>query len=140
MAASAPRPAPESRGQKRQLELLNEDAKKLCATDIRTPFRSLQDAVDRLLPFHVSAAQQAAQAHAHLCCPACTHKCEHCRPDSHLPLRRRVCPQLLGGLESDAADLEELQEQPHPELIATRNQLAAQQVRTPCGFADDQLV
>jgi hypothetical protein len=44
----------EARAHKRQLELLNEDAKRLCTVDIHTPFRSLQDALDRLLPFHVS--------------------------------------------------------------------------------------
>jgi hypothetical protein len=33
--------------------LSTQDAKRLCTVDITTPFRNLQDAVERLLPFHV---------------------------------------------------------------------------------------
>jgi hypothetical protein len=55
----------ESRAHKRQLELLNEDAKRLCATDIVNPFRHLQDAVDRLLPFHVSGVGSAGPRWLH---------------------------------------------------------------------------
>ena len=29
------------------------DAKGLCSVDVTTPFRNMQDALDRLLPFHV---------------------------------------------------------------------------------------
>lgn len=43
----------EARAQKRQLELLSEDCKRACTTDLNRPFTTLQDAVDRLLPFHV---------------------------------------------------------------------------------------
>eukprot|EP00798_Chlamydomonas_sp_ICE-L_P026072 gene26072-11775_t len=54
--ASAPRPTEaEGRASKRQLEALARDAKKVCATDLSMPFSSLQDALDRLIPFHVFA-------------------------------------------------------------------------------------
>ncbi len=38
--------------QKRQLSLLTSDCKRVCSMDT-SPFANLQDAVDRLLPFHV---------------------------------------------------------------------------------------
>lgn len=40
--------------QKKQAEELQKDARLLCALDNTTPFANLQDAVMRLLPFHVS--------------------------------------------------------------------------------------
>lgn len=43
----------EARAHKRQLELLAEDVKFVCAPDVQKPFSNLQDAVDRLIPFHV---------------------------------------------------------------------------------------
>ena len=50
------RPVPtdvEVRAYKRQLEMLAEDSKRACTADVSRPFTHLQDAVDRLLPFHV---------------------------------------------------------------------------------------
>lgn len=56
MTATGPRKTDaEARAHKRQLELLNEDAKRLCNVDISAPFKNMQDALDRLLPFHVGA-------------------------------------------------------------------------------------
>lgn len=40
-----------------QAEHITQDAKRLCTVDIATPFRNLQDALDRLLPFHVRKHQ-----------------------------------------------------------------------------------
>ncbi|KAL6746888.1 hypothetical protein V8C86DRAFT_3203826 [Haematococcus lacustris] len=52
----------EARAHKRQVEMFNEDAKRLCTLDIVTPFRHLQDAVDRLIPFHLLAGTDPAAA------------------------------------------------------------------------------
>ncbi len=38
---------------KRQQEYISEDVWRCCNPDIQTPFRNLQDALDRLLPYHV---------------------------------------------------------------------------------------
>ena len=38
---------------RRAARFLSDDAKRVCAADITRPFTNLQDAIDRLLPFHV---------------------------------------------------------------------------------------
>ncbi|GIL44965.1 hypothetical protein Vafri_2404 [Volvox africanus] len=43
----------ESKAQKRALELLAEDCKRICTSALNKPFTNLQDAIDHLLPFHV---------------------------------------------------------------------------------------
>lgn len=44
---------------------LMEDCQRLCTTNINQPFANLADAVDRLLPFHVSCmTSRAQQRHA----------------------------------------------------------------------------
>ncbi len=43
----------ENRAHKRQLDMLADDCKRICTTDLSHPFKNLQDAVDRLLPYHV---------------------------------------------------------------------------------------
>ena len=47
---------------KRQLDMVLADCKRVCSPDIDRPFSSLSDAVDRLLPFHVSEGQSAGCA------------------------------------------------------------------------------
>ena len=42
---------------KRQQEYISEDVWRCCNPDIQTPFRNLQDALDRLLPYHVGRLQ-----------------------------------------------------------------------------------
>ncbi|KAG2493786.1 hypothetical protein HYH03_008006 [Edaphochlamys debaryana] len=53
---------PENKAQKRALELLTEDCKRICTTNINKPFATLQDAVDHLLPFHVLSAMAGDDA------------------------------------------------------------------------------
>ncbi|PNW70320.1 hypothetical protein CHLRE_17g715100v5 [Chlamydomonas reinhardtii] len=43
----------EAKSQKRTLELLAEDCKRICTTNVGKPFTTLQDAIEHLLPFHV---------------------------------------------------------------------------------------
>eukprot|EP00884_Botryococcus_braunii_P003645 jgi/Botrbrau1/13281/Bobra.27_2s0004.1 len=43
----------EQRAQKRQIELIEEDIRKVCNPNILAPFSSVEDAVTRLLPYHV---------------------------------------------------------------------------------------
>ncbi|KAK9820607.1 hypothetical protein WJX72_012247 [[Myrmecia] bisecta] len=50
--------------QKRQLERVLEDCKRVCNPDVTTPFSSLADAVDRLLPYHILAGETAEEADA----------------------------------------------------------------------------
>lgn len=38
---------------KRQHEYISEDIYRCCNPDVNAPFRNLQDALDRLLPYHV---------------------------------------------------------------------------------------
>jgi chloramphenicol 3-O-phosphotransferase len=38
---------------RRAARFLSDDAKQVCAADVTRPFANLQDAIDRLLPFHV---------------------------------------------------------------------------------------
>lgn len=55
----------EGRARKRALELVQEDSKRLCGsqgTAILQPFANLQDAVERLLPFHVLGSLEPAEA------------------------------------------------------------------------------
>ncbi|EFJ46222.1 hypothetical protein VOLCADRAFT_93446 [Volvox carteri f. nagariensis] len=68
----------ESKAQKRSLDLLAEDCKRICTTALNKPFTTLQDAVDHLLPFHVLSSltgdevdaeeAEAAQDSARLLC------------------------------------------------------------------------
>ena len=55
---SAAKPATMEEAEKyslrRTARFLSDDAKQLCAADFTRPFANLQDAIDRLLPFHVS--------------------------------------------------------------------------------------
>jgi Conserved region of unknown function on GLTSCR protein len=44
----------EQKAQKRQLELIEEDVRKVCNPNIAAPFSTIEDAVTRLLPYHVS--------------------------------------------------------------------------------------
>ncbi|MEW5300092.1 MAG: hypothetical protein WDW36_003048 [Sanguina aurantia] len=46
----------------RALELLADDSKRVCMGNIFQPFMSLQDAAERLAPFHVLGAQDADEA------------------------------------------------------------------------------
>jgi hypothetical protein len=48
----------EARAHKRQLELLVEDCTFVCAPDVQQAFNTLQDAVDRLVPFHVGLSHR----------------------------------------------------------------------------------
>lgn len=43
--------------QKRSLEYIADDAKRLANLNVHAPFSGMQDAIDRLLPFHVSKHQ-----------------------------------------------------------------------------------
>lgn len=47
---------------KRSLEFLADDAKRICSVNIQEPFTNLQDAVDRLFPFHVSGGRYRGMA------------------------------------------------------------------------------
>ena len=38
---------------RRAARFLSDDAKRVCAADVTKPFSNVQDALDRLLPFHV---------------------------------------------------------------------------------------
>lgn len=63
LRCSGPRAAPPAAGQgagdvkavRAQLDLMEQDAARVSAPDYNTPFASLEDAVDRLLPYHVRA-------------------------------------------------------------------------------------
>lgn len=99
----------------------SQDAKRLHMTDINTPFSSLQNAIDRLLPFHVRAALHAPPCSACPALPFCS-----CHPAPVLAL-----PQVCGVLSADAADWEELQDTPEAELAASRSDLASQTVSSP---------
>ncbi|KAL4423725.1 hypothetical protein ABPG75_001026 [Micractinium tetrahymenae] len=44
-----------------QLELADQDCTRISAPDYTTPFQSLEDAVDRLLPFHIFGAEDPQQ-------------------------------------------------------------------------------
>eukprot|EP00197_Chlamydomonas_leiostraca_P010774 CAMPEP_0202874902 /NCGR_PEP_ID=MMETSP1391-20130828/26214_1 /ASSEMBLY_ACC=CAM_ASM_000867 /TAXON_ID=1034604 /ORGANISM="Chlamydomonas leiostraca, Strain SAG 11-49" /LENGTH=206 /DNA_ID=CAMNT_0049556447 /DNA_START=107 /DNA_END=724 /DNA_ORIENTATION=+ len=57
-----PKSEAEKRAHKRQVEELYEDAKRLCTSDITAPFKNLQDAVERLLPYHVMGAADPQEA------------------------------------------------------------------------------
>lgn len=48
-----------ARSQKRQHEFLDQDCKRVCGSDYTRPFTSLQNALDRLLPYHVSGRRGA---------------------------------------------------------------------------------
>mmetsp|Transcript_14448 Transcript_14448/g.31296 ORF Transcript_14448/g.31296 Transcript_14448/m.31296 type:complete len:289 (+) Transcript_14448:1431-2297(+) len=52
----------ETRAQKRQLELIGEDCKRVCTGDINRGFSDLGDALDRLLPYHVLGAAADSEA------------------------------------------------------------------------------
>lgn len=55
--AKAPRPgqgAGDVKAVRAQLELMGQDSTRVSAPDWTAPFSSLEDAVDRLLPYHVS--------------------------------------------------------------------------------------
>eukprot|EP00983_Pelagomonas_calceolata_P018635 584417-Pelagomonas_calceolata.AAC.3 len=52
LAEEAERAALDEKARALQAEHITQDAKRLCTVDITTPFRNLQDALDRLLPFH----------------------------------------------------------------------------------------
>ncbi|GAX77687.1 hypothetical protein CEUSTIGMA_g5130.t1 [Chlamydomonas eustigma] len=45
--------------QKRQNNLLIEDCKRVCGVDVSRPFSNLQDAIDKLLPFHILGAMDS---------------------------------------------------------------------------------
>ncbi|GLC33129.1 hypothetical protein PLESTB_000367200 [Pleodorina starrii] len=69
MAAKQPsskKPASEaeSKTQKRTLDLLAEDCKRICTSALNKPFVNLQDAVDHLLPFHVLSSLAGDEADA----------------------------------------------------------------------------
>lgn len=47
----------ESKAQKRALDCIAEDCKRICTTNLSRPFATLQDAIDQLLPFHVRSKE-----------------------------------------------------------------------------------
>jgi hypothetical protein len=49
-----PKPLQEMNAQRAQLALIDQDCQRLVNPDYMRPFASLDDAVDRLLPYHVS--------------------------------------------------------------------------------------
>ena len=51
--SSAPTPVQQQPYVKRQQEYISDDVYRCCNPDIHAPFRNLQDALDRLLPYHV---------------------------------------------------------------------------------------
>ncbi|CAL5219160.1 g942 [Coccomyxa viridis] len=52
---------------KRQQEYISEDVWRCCNPDIQTPFRNLQDALDRLLPYHVFHTEDGGEAEKDIC-------------------------------------------------------------------------
>ena len=56
------------RAVKAQLDLMEQDTARVSAPDWATPFASLEDAVDRLLPYHVSAGGWADGLRGAACC------------------------------------------------------------------------
>lgn len=72
-AQSSPAPAPqvgtkrpategEQRAAKRRQELIADDARRLLQTDIHRPFSNLEDAIERLLPYHLLGAEDGGAA------------------------------------------------------------------------------
>ena len=53
----------------RQSDYITEDMHKVCCPDVQTPFRNVEDALDRLLPYHVGpcAASYRVAMHAGSC-------------------------------------------------------------------------
>ena len=53
----------------RQSDYITEDMHKVCCPDVQTPFRNVEDALERLLPYHVRpcAACYRKSAHAASC-------------------------------------------------------------------------
>ncbi|KQJ86774.1 general transcriptional corepressor CYC8 [Brachypodium distachyon] len=53
--------AAQARGRSPEVEMALQDAMRVCNPDIKTPFQSLEDAVSRLLPYHVVADYEAEE-------------------------------------------------------------------------------
>ena len=53
ICSGAPTPVQQQPYVKRQQEYISDDVYRCCNPDIHAPFRNLQDALDRLLPYHV---------------------------------------------------------------------------------------
>uniref|UniRef100_A0ACD5TBS2 Uncharacterized protein n=1 Tax=Avena sativa TaxID=4498 RepID=A0ACD5TBS2_AVESA len=53
--------AAQARGRSPEMEMALQDAMRVCNPDIKTPFQSLEDAVSRLLPYHVVADYEAEE-------------------------------------------------------------------------------
>ncbi|XP_047050322.1 uncharacterized protein LOC124655479 [Lolium rigidum] len=66
-AHSQPQPSPQqqqaaqARGRSPEVEMALQDAMRVCNPNIKTPFQSLEDAVSRLLPYHVVADYEAEE-------------------------------------------------------------------------------
>ncbi|KAM0841947.1 hypothetical protein ACQ4PT_058687 [Festuca glaucescens] len=64
---SQPQPSPQqqqaaqARGRSPEVEMALQDAMRVCNPNIKTPFQSLEDAVSRLLPYHVVADYEAEE-------------------------------------------------------------------------------
>lgn len=60
-----------TKAMERALELLADDSKRVCMGNIFQPFMSLQDAAERLAPFHVRELHLQAQTQNYRCCFGC---------------------------------------------------------------------
>lgn len=121
----------EAKSQKRTLELLAEDCKRICTTNVGKPFTTLQDAIEHLLPFHVSrwvgkALSASGEAWpAPWQCPLQAGGTTLNRPttnENEIPL----IPQVLSSLSGDDVDEEEAAAaaEEGARLLCTRRDLA----------------
>ncbi|GJM95704.1 hypothetical protein PR202_ga12480 [Eleusine coracana subsp. coracana] len=51
----------QARGRSPEMEMALQDAMRVCNPDIKTPFQSVEDAVNRLLPYHIVADYEAEE-------------------------------------------------------------------------------